>query len=163
MFVTKLTIQKKRSSDSSAEGLKEEYIDLLLAHCLTPPLMSSFLHAFLITTPAQYCISGGNLGIAPTPALPFSSSLDEGLNVNLSTRLKTFVCLIPEPKVEVPGPVGLALLLDAEILGDVGLSNAFSFPFFIKLDPDVDADAAVDAGGPPIVGLSTLLPLNVLK
>ena len=49
--------------------------------------------------------------------------------------------------------------MDVEMVSGVGFGNAFSFPFF---NPDVDADAP-DVGGPPILGLITLLPLNVLK
>jgi hypothetical protein len=43
-------------------------------------------------TPAQYCISGGNVG----GGLGNSLSHELGLNVNLSTRENTFVCLVAE-------------------------------------------------------------------
>ena len=39
---------------------REQYS--LFAHCRIPPLLSSFLHAFRMMTPAQYWISGGKLG-----------------------------------------------------------------------------------------------------
>ena len=60
----------------------------LLAHCLIPPLLSSFLQAFRIITPAQYCISGGKNGGFPNA---LSDAL--GLNVKRSTSENTFVIL----------------------------------------------------------------------
>ena len=68
--------------------LKENCTHPLLAHCRIPPRLSSFLHAFLIITPGQYCISGGKNG-----GLEIALSLGLGLNVNLSTNENTFLFL----------------------------------------------------------------------
>ena len=65
----------------------EKVLYALLAHCLIPPRLSSFLHAFRIITPAQYCISWGSFG----GAFGKSDSLALGRNVKRSTKEKTLV------------------------------------------------------------------------
>ena len=96
-------------------------------------------------------------------SLIIPSQLDEGSNIDFSTRLNASLCLTSkvELKVEVPGPVTLILLeeMDVEMASVVGLSKALHFPFF---NPDADADAP-DTGGHLIIALIILLPLNVLQ
>ena len=86
-----------------AEDLKCQRVDLWSAHCLTPPLKSSFLHAFLMTTATQYYISGGSLGHTSTPAPPLANSLDEGRHVNLSARLEHVCLLTPNSSSKCQG------------------------------------------------------------
>jgi len=96
-------------------------------------------------------------------SLIIPSQLDEGSNIDFSTRLNASLCLTSkvELKIEVLGLVTSILLdeMNMNMANVVGLSKAFYFPFF---NPDADADAP-DTGGHLIIALIILLPLNVLQ
>ena len=74
------------TEESDDEGDNDDG-DSLFAHCLIPPLLSSFLHAFRMITPAQYWMSCGRLG----GGFGNSSSDELCRYVNRSTSANTFV------------------------------------------------------------------------
>ena len=97
----------------------------LFAHCRIPPLLSSFLHAFRIITPAQYWISCGRLG----GGFGDSSSDELWRYVNRSTSANTFVCLGLPPLAPAAGAAELEPAPAPADAADAPVDDPRSFSF----------------------------------